>query len=299
MPRLDAEYLYCFLRSTIFYDQVNQLKSGVAQPQLPIRDIKRIRIPIPKRELQRKIAEVVRPYDRAIENNELRIGLLERSARLLFEEWFVRLRYPGYERDKIVSGVPKGWEKLTVPEIIDINPKEHTERDKELFYVPMAALSEQDMTFATAYFERRTKHTNVRFRNGDTLFARITPCLENGKTGFVSFLPDGEIACGSTEFIVLRGRSVTPQFVYCLARSDRFRGIAIKSMTGSSGQQRVSESCFDDFCVTVAPQSIMAEFDKAAVANFDQIKLLSRESDLLRRARDLLLPRLMDGRISV
>ena len=155
------------------------------------------------------------------------------------------------------------------------------------------------MTLDAGEFERRSKHTNVKFQNGDTLFARITPCLENGKTAFVDFLENGEIACGSTEFIVLRGKTVSQEFTYCLSRCDHFRGTAIKSMTGSSGRQRVQEECFDEYVVAVPPRSIMAAFDKFASHCFFQIKNLRRQTELLLRARDLLLPRLMDGRIEV
>ena len=93
--------------------------------------------------------------------------------------------------------------------------------------------------------------------NRDTLLARITPCLENGKTGFVNFMGDGEAGRGSTEFIVLRSKRVTPEFVYCLARTYHFRENAIKSMIGSSGRQRVQESCFEKFMVWIPPRSIL------------------------------------------
>src|SRR5215211_4444553 len=97
--------------------------------------------------------------------------------------------------------------------------------------------------------EARVTSSGARFENGDTLFARITPCLENGKTAFVQGLEPGEVGSGSTEFIVLRGRHVPPEFVYALARSSAFRDHAIKSMSGATGRQRVRETCFDDYFV--------------------------------------------------
>lgn len=88
----------------------------------------------------------------------------------------------------------------------------------------------------------------AKFRNGDTIMARITPCLENGKTAFVDILNDGEIGFGSTEFIVLRARKgiSDPQFIYYLATSPFFRKQAIKSMVGSSGRQRVQQNVLDN-----------------------------------------------------
>ena len=94
-----------------------------------------------------------------------------------------------------------------------------------------------------------------KFCNGDTIMARITPCLENGKTAFVDVLEDGEVAFGSTEFIVMRARAGVgdPQFVYYLAISPEFRNVAIKSMVGSSGRQRVQQSVLGELELTVPP----------------------------------------------
>jgi type I restriction enzyme S subunit len=224
---------------------------------------------------------------------------LEESARLLYKEWFVHLRFPGHEHVKVVDGVPEGWEQTIASEIIAINPQTKAEKNKEIWYVPMAALSETDMTVNTSYFERRTQHTNVKFTKNDVLLARITPCLENGKTGFASFLEEGEIACGSTEFIVLRGERVSPAFTYCLARSYPFRENAIKSMIGSSGRQRVQSSCFDKYIVPLPPKSLLMSFDEVANKNFAQVKVLMEQNKKLGQARDLLLPKLMSGEIVV
>ena len=107
-------FLYSFLRSSYFKTQVEQLRSGVAQPQLPIRDINRIKIPLPPKDFQVRIGDVICAYDDLIENNRRRIRLLEESARLLYREWFVYLRFPGHEHTKIVDGVPEGWERKTL-----------------------------------------------------------------------------------------------------------------------------------------------------------------------------------------
>ncbi len=94
-----------------------------------------------------------------------------------------------------------------------------------------------------------------KFCNGDTIMARITPCLENGKTAFVDVLAEGEVAFGSTEFIVMRAKEgiSDTQFIYYLATSPAFRNVAIKSMVGSSGRQRVQQSVLDELILTVPP----------------------------------------------
>ena len=249
--------------------------------------------------MQETVADILSAYDDLIENNRRRIALLERAARELYREWFVRLRFPGHEHTKIVDGVPEGWERKAVPEIIKTNPAIKIEKGKEVTYVPMASLSESGMTVDLSQIERRTKHTTVKFQKGDVLLARITPCLENGKTGYVSFLDEGETACGSTEFIVLRGHDVSPYFTYCLARTYDFREAAIKSMTGSSGRQRVQVSFMTEYYIAVPPRHLSSQFDEMASACFEQIFNLQKQNQSLSEARDLLLPRLMDGRIEV
>ncbi len=185
-----------------------------------------------------------------------------------------------------------------MPECVHINPRVTIPRDGEKPFVPMGCLSNDSMLISD--IESRVGNSGAKFQNGDTLFARITPCLENGKTGFVQFLPDADaVACGSTEFIVLRSCTLTPEFVYCLARSNEFRGFAIKSMSGATGRQRVREQCFDDFQIAQPPSALLDQFSAIIAPSFRLIYKLHLQIQNLRRTRDLLLPRLLSGQIDV
>jgi len=293
----DPAFFHYYFRSP-----VSRMKSIVTQGvQAGIRgnDLKKLKVHLPPLSDQKRIASIISTYDDLIENNRRRIQLLEQAARLLYKEWFVHLRFPGHEHIKIKDGVPEGWEETFLSDVIDVNPKTPVEKGKEILYVPMSALSEAGMTADTGDFERRTTHTTVKFKKNDVLLARITPCLENGKTGFAYFLGDDEVACGSTEFIVLRGTRVSAAFTYCLARSYQFRGNAIKSMIGSSGRQRVQVSCFDEYKVPLPPKHLLNMFDDIVNAVFEQIRVIVAQNDKLARARDLLLPRLMNGEVAV
>lgn len=272
---------------------------GAAQKNLLLGELRRFSIRIPCVAEQIATTSILSAYDDLIENNRRRIQLLEQAAQLLYKEWFVHLRFPGHEHTQIIDGVPEGWEDTFLPDVIDVNPKTQVEKGNEILYVPMSALSEAGMTADTEDFERRTTHTTVKFKKNDVLLARITPCLENGKTGFAYFLGDGQVACGSTEFIVLRGRRVSPSFTYCLARSYPFRGNAIKSMIGSSGRQRVQVSCFDEYKVPLPPKHLLDMFDDIVNTSFDQIRVLVAQNDKLTKARDLLLPKLMNEEVAV
>ncbi|MDH5178730.1 MAG: restriction endonuclease subunit S [Gammaproteobacteria bacterium] len=285
-----------------FKSPICRIKSIVTQGvQAGIRgnDLKKLKVHLPPINVQKVIATTLLKYDELIENNRRRIQLLEESARLLYKEWFVHLRFPGHEHVRTVDGVPEGWTSLPLGETVVINPRTQVEKNKAIKYVPMSSLSETDMTVDTSDFEIREKHTNVKFRKEDTLVARITPCLENGKSSYVYFLEEDEVACGSTEFIVLRKKMLSSEYIYCMARSYDFREYAIKSMTGSSGRQRVQVSAFNEYFVSVPPENLLEQFNEFARGCFSQIKNLARQNLQLAEARDLLLPRLMNGEIAV
>ena len=273
--------------------------TGAAQPKLSQSNLRKAKFVVPNYAIQREIDRIICAYNDLIENNRRRIQLLEESARLLYREWFVYLRFPGHEHVKVVGSVPEGWDYLPLPDAVEINSRTPVEKNKAISYVPMSSLSETGMTVDISDFEIREKHTNVKFIKNDTLLARITPCLENGKTAFVYFLEEDDVACGSTEFIVLREKQLPPEYIYCLSRSYEFREHAIKSMTGSSGRQRVQVSAFNDYYVYVPPKGLLEQFNEFAKNCFAQIKLLTRQNTQLTNARDLLLPRLMNGDISV
>jgi type I restriction enzyme S subunit len=146
----------------------------------------------------------------------------------------------------------------------------------------------------------RSFGSGMRFVNGDTLVARITPCLENGKTAFVDFLAPGQIGWGSTEYIVLRSKPPLPaEFAYCLARSDGFRDFAIQSMTGSSGRQRVPAESLDHYLLTSCPEPIAHAFGSIVASMFARASKASAESRTLAALRDALLPKLISGELRV
>ena len=170
---------------------------------------------------------------------------------------------------------------------VEVNPRRIVARGTLAPFVDMAALP----TEIREVRPRRVRPVGgggSRFTNGDTLFARITPCTENGKTGLVDCLPTGEVATGSTEFIVLcpRHELTLPRFVYYMAKSPIFRSFAVSRMRGTSGRQRVPASVFDDFKVGVPPlpeqrkiAAILSSVDDAiekTQAVIDQVQVVKR-----------------------
>ena len=145
------------------------------------------------------------------------------------------------------------WTEIRAADFIEFNPRMRIKKGTIATKVAMDKL--QPFTKKIPDSEKASFSGGSKFRNGDTIMARITPCLENGKTAFVDILGKAEVAFGSTEFIVMRAREgiSDPQFIYYLATSPWFRNIAIKSMVGSSGRQRVQQSVLDDLVLNVPP----------------------------------------------
>ncbi len=145
------------------------------------------------------------------------------------------------------------WKIMKASEFINFNPKISLKKGTSAKKIAMDKL--MPFTKKVSGYEIASYSGGTKFCNGDTIMARITPCLENGKTAYVDFLEEGEIAFGSTEFIVMRAKEgiSDSQFIYYLSVSPYFREIAIKSMVGSSGRQRVQQSVLEELELLMPP----------------------------------------------
>jgi len=304
---LDADlahrkFLYYLFNFRGVRDQIQATANGAKVRHTSPSRIYEVEVRLPSLEAQCMIASILSAYDDLIENNLRRIRILEEMAQALYREWFVKFRFPGHEKVRMVESslgeVPEGWEIKRAPDAIDFRPRTTVPKGDLKPFVPMSSLADGSMLISNV--ETREGNSGSKFRNCDTLFARITPCLENGKTGFVQFLPAPEsVALGSTEFIVLRSKSLCPELVYLMARSSEFRDNAIKSMTGASGRQRVQDGCFDKFIFAHPDKGTIAAFSGVAKPMFRRIQSLADANTNLRKTRDLLLPKLISGDLDV
>lgn len=175
------------------------------------------------------------------------------------------------------------WKTCKAEDFIEFNPRLTIRKGEIATKVSMDKL--QPFTKAIPEVEQAAFSGGSKFCNGDTIMARITPCLENGKTAFVNNLQDGEVAFGSTEFIVLRAKPgiSDPQFVYYLAISPFFRDVAIKSMVGSSGRQRVQQSVLNGLSLTFPPLDEQCRIGAFLAKLDDKIELNQRINENLER----------------
>lgn len=237
---------------------------------------------VPEVSEQRAIAEVLEALDEKIAAND---QIVAKAKEFLAAE-FASLQ----ENDKA--------ELVPIGELIELNPKVRKPDADQPIYLDMKNLPDQAMTVTS--WNRRAPRGGARFQNGDTLIARITPCLENGKTGYVDFLANDEVGIGSTEFIVMRPRKGVPTaFPYFLAIDATFREFAIKRMVGTSGRQRLSADDIASFQVRRPNEHDLARFSEVSDALMGRAKAAVDETRVLATARDELLPPLMSGKIRV
>ena len=259
--------------------------SGSVQPMLNRNYIRNVNIRIPELNEQRAISGVLQALDDKIIVSDRIARTYEQLLRARFEE----LR---------IDEDPDSSYAMAVSEIIEFNPTLRIPRVGDAVYLDMAAVPTDRATILE--WSRREPRSGTRFANGDTVIARITPCLENGKTAFIDFMKDGEVGIGSTEFIVMRARPGTPQSLpYFLARSPRFRTYAVQNMVGSSGRQRVNATQLVGFPIRQPDGESLSTFGVVANKALAHMRSLGDESRYLSELRDALLPRLMSGEIRV
>ena len=289
---------------------------GATMPNLNTSILSSCPFVIPPPADQRAIAHILGTLDDKIELNRRMSETLEAMARALFKAWFVdfepvRAKMEGREPylpadlwqlfpDRLDDdGKPEGWEMVPASQLIEFNPTEPLRKGTPAPYLDMASLPTSGSWPELPVM--RDFGSGMRFRNGDTLLARITPCLENGKTAFVQCLPDDTVGWGSTEYIVMRPKAPIPAgYAYLLARDDAFREHAIRSMTGTSGRQRAQGESVAAFKLASPPDDkIWHAFKWQIAPTFESIKLNAKESETLAQLRDTLLPKLISGELRI
>ena len=318
--KVSPRYLLYLLLTREMRHEMTCRADGSVVPHLNMSDIRSLEIPnLPLLSEQRRIAHILGTLDEKIELNRQMNETLEATARAIFKSWFVKFDpvkakvegrkppcidtetaalFPSAFQDSPLGEIPQGWEVVLLPEVMEVNPRRVLKKGTIAPYLPMQNLPTQG--HRPYEWMRREFSSGTRFINGDTLLARITPCLENGKTGFVDFLDREEVGWGSTEYIVLRPKLQLPvEFGYYLARSDNLRMFAIHNMTGSTGRQRVPASCFDYYQFAVPTAPIAQKFGEIVKPFMERIRMNHQQSYTLSQIRDTLIPKLLSGEIRV
>lgn len=313
--RCDPRFLSYHISNPQTREWLKQHAVGLVMPNLNTAILSSVPLRIPSLSEQTEIANLLGSFDDKIELNRRMAANLEELARGLFQSWFIdfdQIRgnlevcdlgaaedtsslFPNRFKE---NGVPEGWDFGSISLILDVNPSTPLRPGSLVPYVDMAALPTSGASVSG--YILRDASSGSRFRQGDTLVARITPCLENGKTALVDFLSEGQVGWGSTEFIVLRPKApMSAAWPYLLARNESFRAHLIGSMTGSSGRQRVPHSAVSAWEMALPPPAILEAFSRVVDPLFDRIRAIAAQSHTLRDLRDTLLPKLISGELRI
>ena len=279
---IDSEYLYYYFCLEETKQFVRNIAVGATMPSINTKLLGEVVVTFPELEQQKRISGILSAIDSKIEVNQKINDNLQQQAFAAF--------------DNLVANAENT--DCNVSDYAFLNPKRALAKNQMARSIDMSRLS-TSRAFPSGW-EMKPFAGGMRFTNGDTLLARITPCLENGKTAFIDFLNDGEVAFGSTEYIVLAPKNDTPpEMLYCLARNPAFIDYAVKNMNGSSGRQRVSAETVGQYRLPLFDKHSLVLFKEVVSPMFLKMRYNSLENMRLAELRDELLPKLMSGEIGV
>lgn len=269
----------------------SHMVSGATVDRIPLAKFPDFEVCLPDLNVQHRMASILSAYDDLIENNRRRIRLLEQAARMLYEEWFVRLRFPGHEGLTVTNGVPDGWK--TEPLSVLCNEVRESVDPKTLppdsAYIGLEHMPRRSITLNEWTSSEGVESTKLAFREGDVLFGKIRPYFH--KVGFA--LTDG---IASSDAIVVRPADPDDyEYLLLLLSSDRFVSLASKTVREGSKMPRADWRFLSASDVLVPELSVLNAFRQVLRPVLDQLRNLALTSRRLAAARDLLLPRLMNG----
>jgi len=295
---LDAYFAACLFNSQAGKAAVAGRLVGAAQQHFNVGAAKAMEIALPPIDEQRRITSILSAYDDLIEVNRRRIAILEEMARRLFEEWFVHLRFPGHEGVPVhgtADGpLPEGWEcrplgQLVTEERDTVLP---ADLDGATMYVGLEHIPRRSTTLAEWGRAEDVVSAKLRFRRGDILFGKIRPYFHK-----VAIAPAHGVS--STDAIVLRSRSPRHAgIVAAIAASDAFVAHAVQTSNGTK-MPRANWTILARYPVHLPPDPLLDHFNSFVVDGINHAILLAAANTRLAAARDLLLPRLVSGELSV
>ncbi len=275
--KADPGFIGRLVESHVYKSFVQSRIGGAAQPNASAPVLGSFEFRLPPKHEQTRIADTLSTYDDLIENNRRRMALLEESARLLYREWFVRLRFPGHEHTRSTEGVPEGWERMPLEDALVL---------QRGFDLPTQARQEGTVPIYGS--------TGILgYHDKAKAFAPGVVTGRSGTLGEVQYVADDYWPL-NTALWVKKFKRVTPLFALFLLRE-----MDLKQYNGGASVPTLDRKTVHKVEILVPSNLLLCSFDEFAADVFAQIKNLNSQNEKLRTARDLLLPRLMSGEIAV
>ena len=294
---LDYRYLFYWFLLAGKTGELDQYFTGATIKHMPGQKLKEVVIDKPPLEIQHRIADILSAYDDLIENNQKQIKLLKEAAQRLYKEWFVDLHFPGHENTKIVDGVPEGWQWCKVRDVADINSSALPKNYKEDFidYVDLGSVRCGHIETRTRYNLNEAPGRAKRCaKDGDIIWGMVRPNLK----AYALVTNPKETDVFSTGFAVLSAKKVPYSYLYCAVTQEEFVGYLVNATNGAA-YPAVKPVHFEVADILKPDDKVLEQFHSVADLIFRKIEMLDKQNHNLSEARDLLLPKLMNGEVEV
>jgi type I restriction enzyme S subunit len=299
--KVDPRFIYYFFSSREGIQQIVNQNSSSGVPHINLTSLRKFSLPVPPLKEQQRIADILSAYDDLIENNQRRIALLEEAARMLYREWFVRFRFPGHEHVKIIDGVPELWKPHTLAHVCDAVGGGTPSTDKREYWdggdIPWFTPTDvtRNACLALLDSEKRITESGLRGSSAKMLPAGTVLMTSRASVGFFGIVQVP--SCTNQGFINIVPHK--PNMRMYLLHNLMSRVEEIRSHAGGATYKEISKGKFKTLRVLVPDDSLLREFEELTTTFHAQVRTLHRASYKLAEARDLLLPRLMNGQIAV
>ena len=289
------KYLYYFLGAPGSIEWLERNAVGSTMLNLSAEIVSRFPIRLPTIDIQKETAAILSTYDDLIENNRRRIALLEEAARMLYREWFVHLHFPGHEHVKITNGLPAEWKQRTLGDVVEvvkdtIKPSQFMDDD---IHIGLEHIPRRSFTLADWESAEELASSKTRFEKSDILFCKIRPYFH--KVGFTL-----RAGLASSDALAWRVKDTEDwPLVVCATSSDHFVAMASKTVREGSKMPRADWKVLQKYSIPKPPSGLLGIFNDTVGPITAQCKALALQNRALVQARDLLLPRLMNGEVAV
>ena len=293
--KIDPDFLVYYLLAPEQQHKLLSTAHGATVEHVNIPDIHNMNVDnLPNITVQCKVAGILSAYDDLIENNQKQIKLLEEAAQRLYKEWFVDLRFPGYETAKIVDGVPEGWRKTELNSLCTVRKDTvvPTGIPTGTTYIGLEHMPRNDICLCNWGDSSEVNSNKFKYQENDVLFGKIRPYFH--KVGFA--LNSG---VASTDSIILRASDGLWGLLLMTASSDAFVDYTYQTCKEGSKMPRADWNQMKVYPVLIADDLTQEQFEKNIGTITQRIKVLAMQNRLLAEAHDRLLPKLMSGELEV
>ena len=292
----DKFFLYYYFSSRQTVEKILNLVSSSGVPHINLTVLRNFEVPVPSLDIQKRIASVLSAYDDLIENNRRRIQLLEQAARLLYKEWFVHLRFPGHEHVKIKDGVPEGWERKKIAEVCEtVGGGTPSTKVSEYWGGDITWVVPTDVTrndcLVLLDSERKITEKGLRESSAQLVPANTILMTSRASVGFFALM-DVEV-CTNQGFIniIPHDEEMRMYLLFNLMS----RASEIRSNAKGTTYPEISKGRFRQMDIVIPARTLVVDFAKIASGIIRQVRYLKHSMLKLTQARDLLLPKLMNG----